>query len=182
MISEVSKRRGIQKPPANELVKFASLVASFTPTEHGVLNAAGVNLILMEEGRGIRCMGARTLWPNADRKQYLNVRSILNGVKRGLKEFGKAIAFEASDDLLWKYIQTEGNKWMEQRWKDGWFFPRNDKTKAFFFKCDATTNTEELRLSAKVRSVVGINPVLPGELIQFELMLWDGGVVAVNEL
>jgi len=181
VMSYTSQTRGTQKPPANEQINnIIDVNTVVTKQEHGFMNAAGINVITNEPGRGIRLMGARTLWGVADRKQYLNVRRILNAVKIGLKEFGETIVFEANDDLLWKDIQAQGTKYLETLWKLGWFYPRLDPTQAFFFRCDSTTNREDLRLAGKVRSVVGINPVLPGELIIFEVTLWDGGAIVTE--
>lgn len=181
--SEVATRRGTQKPPANEpLTGVQALTASFDDESFGLLNDAGVNLIRSVSGRGIRVMGARTLWPNADRKRFMNVRRILNSIKIGLRNFGVDLVQEANDDVLWRKIQQEGEKYLEQRWQEGWLFPRGNPEEAYFFVCDATTNTEALRQDATVRAVAGVNPVLPGEIIKFEVALFDGGAVNVNEL
>lgn len=181
--SEVSARRGTQKAPANELLpNVNSVVANFTNTQHGILNGAGVNLIRRKIGRGIRVMGSRTLWPQADRKEQVNVRRILNAVKRGLLVFGETLVFEPSDEDLWTRIQESGLDFLELLWKQGWFFPRNDPDAAFSFVCNEKTNTEALRTSFIVRSVAGISPVLPGEQIQFELGLIAPGQAVVNEI
>ena len=181
--SEVAQRRGVQKPPANEVVDgWLDVTANFTEAEFGLCNAAGVNLIRNVSGRGIRIMGARTLWPRADRKQFVSVRRILNATKIGFRDFGQELAQEANDDVLWQRIDMAGKRYLQDRWNAGWYFPRNDPTKAFLFQCDSKTNTESLRLAAKVRSIAGVNPVLPGELIRFEVFMLDGGQVNVNEI
>jgi phage tail sheath protein FI len=181
--SEVSRRRGTQKPPANEILSNVSDVAArITDAEHALLNQSGVCVIRNVEGKGIRIVGARTLWPNDDRKQFTNVRRILNSVKIGFRDFGGNLSFEANDELLWSRITNAGEYFLKTLHGLGWFYPRNKPDDAYFFQCDATTNTEALRTAGKVRAVAGINPVLPGELISFEVVLYSGGGVDVNEL
>lgn len=182
--SRVAANRGPHKAPANEVVggRVLDVTTVYTDEEVAVMKAAGINPIRNISGAGIRITEARTLWRQADRKQFISVRRVLNAVELGFKNFGFSILQEPNDDVLWKKIETTGKAFLENLWKNGWFFPRNNADQAFVFICDATTNTEDYRRQGIVRAILGINPVLPGEIALFEVFLYDGGEVNINAL
>ena len=101
-MAEIDRQRGPAKPPANIALKAARALSGVPrPADRGVLNEAGVNLILPMPGRGLRLYGARSLalelpWC------FLNVRRLMIYVETNLERLLLPLVFENQGPLLWE--------------------------------------------------------------------------------
>jgi uncharacterized protein len=168
--------RGVQKAPANELVRGALGVGyALTRTEQGDLNSAGVNCIRFFPREGIRVWGARTLTTSDREWQYLNVRRLFTMIEESIAGSTRWIVFEPNDPTLWKSIRRDISAFLTRLWRDGALMGATPE-EAFFVKCDDETNPPEVIEAGTVVTEIGIAPVLPAEFIIFRISQRQSGV------
>jgi len=173
--SSVSAREGVHKAPANYVyLNVVSLQADFSETEHGILNEAGVNLIRIFPGRGIRVYGARTLYSGRDGKQFINVRRLANYVERSISNLAFDFTFDTITEVLWAKLQGSIDRFLRGLWKAGMLYPRNDSTKAFMVIINEGLNPPDVIREGRVRGKVAFSPAPPAERIELDVALWAG--------
>ena len=167
--------RGVQKAPANELVRGAlNVTYRVTRQEQEELNPAGVNCIRFFPNEGIRVWGARTLAASSSEWRYLNVRRLFNMIEESIANSTRWIVFEPNDFTLWKSIRRDISAFLTHLWRDGALMGRTAE-EAFFVKCDEETNTQDDIDSGRVVTLIGIAPVKPAEFIIFRISQYQGG-------
>lgn len=167
--------RGVHKAPANEPLRGATdLTYSVTREEQSILNPAGINCVRFFPGEGILVWGARTLDAEASEWRYLPVRRLFNMLKESIGNGTRWIVFEPNDYMLWRSIRRDISAFLTRVWRDGALFGRTPE-EAFFVKCDAETNPQEVRDAGQVVAIIGVAPVKPAEFVVFKLSQWSGG-------
>ena len=168
--------RGVHKAPANEIVRGAlGLKYSITKGEHDILNPKGVNVIrdFSKRGRGIRVWGARTVSSDPSWR-YVNVRRLFVMVEESIDIGTQWVVFEPNDEKLWKRIERNVTAYLRRVWLDGALFGRTPE-EAFYVKCDAETNSPEVRDVGQCIIEIGLAPVKPAEFVIFRIGQWQGG-------
>ena len=172
--------RGVHKAPANEVVRGAIEVGlNISRAEHDLLNPEGINVIRSFPGRGIRVWGARTL-SSDPAWRYVNVRRLFNFVEQSILGGTHWVVFEPNDMDLWGRIRRTINAFLYRVWLDGALFGATPE-QAFYVKCDAETNPQEVIEAGQVVCEIGIAPVKPAEFVVFRLAQLPSGTSAVNE-
>jgi phage tail sheath protein FI len=172
--------RGVHKAPANEVVRGAVEVElNISRAEHDLLNPNGINVIRSFPGRGIRVWGARTL-SSDPAWRYINVRRLFNYVEGSILNGTNWVVFEPNDMDLWGRIRRTISAFLYRVWLDGALFGATPE-QAFYVKCDAETNPQEVIEAGQVVCEVGIAPVKPAEFVVFRLAQLPSGTSAVNE-
>jgi len=160
--------RGVHKAPANEIVRGAlGLEVQLSRNEQDTLNPIGVNCIRAFPGRGIRVWGARTL-SSDPAWRYLNVRRLFNFVEKSIDNGTQWVVFEPNDMDLWERVKRNITSFLNRVWADGALFGATP-AEAFFVKCDAELNTEDVRDAGQLIVEIGIAPVKPAEFVIFRI-------------
>jgi phage tail sheath protein FI len=160
--------RGVHKAPANEIVRGAlGLEIQLGRGEQDTLNPIGVNCIRAFPGRGIRVWGARTL-SSDPAWRYLNVRRLFNFVEKSIDNGTQWVVFEPNDMDLWERVKRNISAFLTRVWADGALFGAAAGD-AFFVKCDAELNTEDVRDAGQLLVEIGIAPVKPAEFVIFRI-------------
>ncbi|MGG6295124.1 phage tail sheath family protein [Leptolyngbya sp. AN02str] len=167
--ARVDGTRGVQKAPANELVRGATdLTYQVTHEEQGELNQAGVNCIRYFSTEGIRVWGARTVASTSSEWRYLNVRRLFNMIEESIARSTRWVVFEPNDITLWKAIRRDVNAYLTLLWRQGALMGRTPE-QAFFVQCDEETNPQEVIDAGMVVIVIGLAPVKPAEFVVFRM-------------
>jgi uncharacterized protein len=160
--------RGVHKAPANEVVRGAlGLEKQISRNEQDTLNPIGVNCIRAFPGRGIRVWGARTL-SSDPAWRYLNVRRLFNFVEKSIDGGTQWVVFEPNDMDLWERVNRNISSFLTRVWADGALFGATP-AEAYFVKCDAELNTEDVRDAGQLLVEIGIAPVKPAEFVIFRI-------------
>lgn len=166
--------RGVHKAPANEVITGASDAANpITKGEQDVLNPMGVNCLRSFTGRGLRVWGARTL-SSDPAWRYVNVRRLFNYVEKSIERGTQWIVFEPNNPDLWARVQRDVNAFLLGVWRDGMLFGTTPQ-EAFYVKCDAELNPQDVRDRGQLIVEIGISPVKPAEFVVFRFSQWAGG-------
>ncbi|MCD0158867.1 phage tail sheath subtilisin-like domain-containing protein [Deinococcus sp. 6GRE01] len=166
--------RGVHKAPANEVVRgILGPAIQITKSEQDILNPIGVNCIREFPGMGVRVWGARTLSSNAQWR-YVPVRRLFNYVETSIERGTQWAVFEPNDENLWFRIRRDINSFLTSVWRDGALFG-NTTREAFYVKCDAELNPDEIRDRGILQVEIGMAPVKPAEFIVFRFSQHAGG-------
>jgi phage tail sheath protein FI len=162
--------RGVAKAPANEVVRGAvELATGIGDLDQEPLNRNGINCIRSFPGRGIRTWGARTLATDSDPEwKYLSVRRLFNYLTASIARGTSWAVFEPNDEMLWGQLRIAVTNFLMGVWRDGSLFGASPD-EAFFVKCDAETNPQELIDAGQVNIRVGVAPVEPAEFVIFQI-------------
>ena len=161
--------RGVHKAPANEAVRGAlDVQLQLTSAEQGLLNPAGINCIRVFPRGGVRVWGARTLAQVDPEFKYLNVRRLFNFIKSSIMQGTQWSVFEPNDLLLWAKLRRNTSAFLNRVWRDGALFGATPD-EAFYVKCDAETNPQEVIEAGQVVVEIGLAPVRPAEFVIFNI-------------
>ncbi|MFC4427627.1 phage tail sheath family protein [Deinococcus navajonensis] len=166
--------RGVHKAPANEVVRGALRPAiQISKSEQDILNPIGVNCIREFPGMGVRVWGARTLSSDA-RWRYVSVRRLFNYVEQSIERGTQWAVFEPNDENLWFRVRRDINSFLTSVWRDGALFGTTARD-AFYVKCDAELNPEEIRDRGIMQVEVALAPVKPAEFLVIRFSQHAGG-------
>ena len=87
--------------------------------------------------------------------------------------------FEPNDQDLWGRLRRNISAFLFTEWKEGKLFGVVPD-EAFYVKCDAETNPQEMIDLGRVYVEVGVNPVKPAEFVIIRMGQWAGGA-AISE-
>jgi len=147
-----------------------SLEKSFTSTELDSLNGASapVNAIRQLPGAGISVMGARTLKQDGTANRYVNMRRSLIYIRKQLNDLTQFALFENNDEKLWQRINVGLGTFLNEYYNQGGLRGSNP-AQAFFIKCDAENNPDNLIAQGQVNIEVGVALQYPAEFIVIAL-------------
>lgn len=179
-------KRGPHVAPANEYLYGVSAVErAVTDEEHGVLNAAAVNVIRPFPNRGLELWGARTLAYGRDRSDigelgYVNVRRCLTAIERTCDAEGQRVVFEPNQPMTRFVLAQVISSYLMTAWKGGAFKGANPE-ESFFVRCDSTNNPREVVEAGRLVCEIGVAIAAPAEFIVFRLGRAEG-VVELQEV
>lgn len=158
------RRIGVHKAPANEVVEgVLDLEFNLTHSQQAELNPNGINCLRVFPGRGIRVWGARTL-SHETNWLYVNVRRLFLTAGRWIERNTPAVVFEPNDSRLWARIVRELTAYFNELYRQGALKGRTAQ-EAFYVKCDAETNSSEVRDLGMVVTEIGLAPGVPNEFV-----------------
>jgi phage tail sheath protein FI len=171
--------RGVHKAPANEVTLGVNGVGfQVTGEEQGGLNQRGINCIRAFSGRGIRIWGARTMSSDPEWR-YVNVRRLFNYISESIMEGTQWAVFEPNDERLWSSLRISAGNFLARTWRQGALFGATPQ-EAFFVKCDAETNPQDVIEAGQVVVEVGICPVKPAEFVIFRISQFAAGASEIS--
>jgi hypothetical protein len=142
--SRSDRRIGVHKAPANEALEgVLDLDIPVDNADQEELNPKGINCLRAFAGRGIRVWGARSLHP-ASEWRYINIRRLFISIGRWAERFMTPVTFEPHDARLWARITREFTAYLTRLYRQGAFYGAAAE-EAFFVKCDAENNPEQVR-------------------------------------
>jgi phage tail sheath protein FI len=171
---------GVFKAPAGLSTQVLGIVAlerSFTTTELDRMNnglptantgsVAPINPLRQIPGAGIVIMGARTLLQDGTANRYVNMRRSLIYIKARLKAITEFAIFENNDERLWLQINGVIDSFLNEYRNQGGL--RGGPRQAYFIKCDAENNPDNLIAQGEVHIEVGVALQYPAEFIVIDL-------------
>ena len=166
--------RGVHKAPANEPIRQAlGLTYQVTHAEQGELNRSGVNCIRFFSDAGILIWGARTLDEAASEYRYIPVRRTMLALKESIQEGTRWAVFEPNDENTWKTVERDIRAFLTLQWRAGALMGTTPE-QAFYVKCDAETNPQEVIDAGQMVTEIGVAPVKPAEFVIFRISQWSG--------
>lgn len=166
--SRSDNTRGVQKAPANEVVRGAvGLDCQYNKGEQDILNPQGVNLIRAFAGQGIRVWGARTCSSNGLWK-YINVRRLFIFIEESIKNGTNWVVFEPNDEQLWARVQRTIDAFLTRVWRDGALMG-GSPSEAFYINIGRSTMTQDDIDNGRLICVIGVAPVKPAEFVIFRI-------------
>jgi len=174
--ARVVNERGVHKAPANETLMGAmALEWNVSKAEQEILNPNGVNCIRTFPGTGIRIWGARTLATVGNPSwKYVNVRRLFNYLEKSMERGLQWVVFEPNDHDLWARVRRNISAFLYTEWREGKLFGTTPD-QAYYVKCDAETNPQEMIDLGRLYVEVGVNPVKPAEFVIIRMGQWTGG-------
>lgn len=168
LFARSDSERGVHKAPANEVLRgVLSLRHSLSRSEQDLLNPRGINCIRDMGDRGIRVWGARTL-SSDPAWRYVNVRRLLMMIEQSIEQGTQWVVFEPNDEGLWKRVCRNVSAFLLRVHTSG-ALAGSTPEEAFYVKCDAETNPQEVIDAGQMVCEVGVAPVKPAEFVIFRI-------------
>lgn len=160
--------RGVHKAPAgvdNGYLNSATGIQKIVSKgETDILYQKKVNVI-RKFPEGILVWGARTLSAEPAWK-YVNVRRLFIFLEQSIERGLQWVVFEPNDYGLWKSIKRNVAAFLRVQWEESKLVgPTEDK--AFFVRCDETTNPPDTVNAGQVIAEIGVAPSKPAEFVVF---------------
>ena len=138
-----------------------------SPASHGMLNGAGVNVIVGRNGKPLRIMGARTvssdpLWT------YLPVRRLVSMLRRALDAATQWAVFEPNGFETRTLLAQSIGTFLESLRRGG-VLAGAAPAEAFRVRCDETNNPASRRERGEMHVDIAIAPAKPLEFIVLRL-------------
>jgi phage tail sheath protein FI len=176
--SRTDRGAGFHKAPANEALEgvLDLQVSLSSAAQEKVLAGGGpaINCLRAFTGRGMRIWGARTL-SRDPAWTYVNVRRTVLTLSRWLELVMSSVVFEPNDLKLWIRIGREVGAFLEKLHQRG-ALKGAVAEEAFYVKCDAETNPQQVRDAGQVVTEIGLAPVTPNEFLVVRLVRSADGV------
>lgn len=159
--------RGVHKAPANEAVFCTGVKTEYTKSEQDVLNPAGVNLIRLIPGQGIKVWGARTTSSNSSFR-YINIRRFFIFVEESIKASTNWVVFEPNDVSLWQRVNMTVTGFLDNLWRSGMLAGAN-ASEAYYVEIGPSTMSQDDILNGRLICNIGIAPSRPAEFVVFRV-------------
>lgn len=160
--------RGVQKAPANEVVRLAiGFEFLINKAQQELLNPEGVNCFRFFEGRGNRLWGARTVSSDPEWK-YVNLRRYFAYLERSVDKGTQWVVFESNGERLWENVRRTVQDFLLNEWKSGRLMGLTPE-EAFFVRCDRSTMTQNDIDNGRLICLVGVAPLRPAEFVIFRI-------------
>jgi hypothetical protein len=176
IFSRSDRHKGVHKPPMNAVLEAVSDVRTrVDDNQHGVLNESNVNVIRVMPGRGIRLMGARTLWDKDILLRYVNVRRLLSTIEKALDQSLSWTVFEPNNPHLWSDVDRTVRNFLETLFSLGMLEGATSED-AYYVRCDESTNPPSETDLGKMTCEIGVQPPYPAEFVVVTIGLTKDGV------
>ncbi len=163
-------KRGVHKAPAGldtgSVDVAAGIALELTKAHNDSLHAAKVNSI-RKMPEGIIAWGTRTLSADAE-WNYIPVRRLFIFLEQSIENGTQWVPFEPNDESLWGKLRRNISAFLRVQWLDGKLYGSTED-EAFFVKCDAETNPQEVVDAGQVITEIGVAPLKPAEFVVFRL-------------
>jgi hypothetical protein len=175
LFARCDQRVGVHKAPANEILEgVLELAMALTDDQQGPLNEQNVNCIRVFPRRGIRVWGARTL-SGGSTWRYVNARRVILTAVRWIDLNLADTVFEPHTPRLWDRITRELTAYFTDLVRRGALSAPPDSP-AFYVKCDAETNPQEIQEAGMIVTEIGLMPAAPAEYIVIRIIHGPAGV------
>jgi len=160
------------------------LVTEISSSQHGDLNAMGINCIKRVRQNqnslpGDVVLGGRTLSSTLDFR-YINVRRMMTFVEESVVEASRPFLFKNNGPQLWSEMETELTSLLRGFFQAGQLFG-NVEEEAYFIKIDASNNPEEDMKQGILNAEIGLALMRPAEFIIFKFSQSQLGGSTVEE-
>ena len=165
---------GVIWPPANQPIrKVRGLDMELDWQESQELCAAAINTMVLEQGRGVRVYGARTLSKESSWR-FINTRRAVSMISEQLRRDNMWAVFETNTPMIWKAIERDVRVRLDEFWEHGVLAGRTAGAE-YSIACDAETNDVDSRANGALNVRVNLQPVGTTEQIRIELKLSELG-------
>jgi phage tail sheath protein FI len=155
---------GVHKAPANApLVWTQDVTVVVGDSVHGILNAAGINVVRPLAGRGIRIFGACTVSSDPDWR-FVNVRRLLMMIEKAIYVSTQWAVFEPNDTFTRAKLRLALTSFLASLWQKGALMG-GAADEAFYVKCDEANNSETEHGNGRLLAEVGVVPSKPFEFV-----------------
>lgn len=179
--ARTDRERGVHKAPANLPIRGAlDVTRRVTRGEQALLNPVGVNVIRFFRDAGLLIWGARSIAAASSEYRYINVRRTMNMIKESIEQGTRWVVFEPNDSTLWRSITRDVSAFLTGLWRNGALRGATPE-EAFYVKCDAETNPQDVIDRGEVVTEIGVCIVKPAEFIIFRIGQSVDGVVESEE-
>jgi hypothetical protein len=163
---------GVQKPPANVELSFATDVSvPVNDVSQGPLNQAGVNVIRAIPGRGIRVWGARSLavaTPSGSQWRFIHIRRLMSAIEASVDRSMRWVVFRPNDNTLRQTLVHSLNVLLQSIWQAGGLKGAT-AAQSYFVKCDKTNNPQAVIDAGQLVCQMGVAVAAAMEFVVFEL-------------
>ena len=160
--------RGVWKAPAGTeaiLRGAIEVTTTLTSGEVDTLNPAGVVSIIPKTNYGIVIWGARNLHPDSSMKYISDVLLDIN-IKKSVFNGTQPFVFEPNDPKTWIRVKATIEAFLDGLWRDGALLG-DTSSEAYYVKCDADLNTQDMRNQGKLLCEIGYANKKPAEFVIF---------------
>jgi phage tail sheath protein FI len=105
----------------------------------------------------------------------VNVRRVFLTTGRWIERNLASVVFEPHDAALWARIERELRSYLDALFRAG-ALKGATAPEAFYVKCDAETNTSDVRDLGQVVTEIGLAAASPGEFVVVRIVQSDGGI------
>jgi phage tail sheath protein FI len=173
IFARTDRTTGVHKAPANEELEWVQgTVIAVTPSQQGILNPEGINVIRPFPGRGVRLYGARTLSRDTVWR-FVNVRRLLLMIEETLEKSLQWAVFEGNDYRLRQTITLAVSSFLRELWQRGALVGRTPD-EAYGVKCDEQNNPPDGVELGQLIVDVAVAPVHPAEFVIFRIGRTEG--------
>jgi hypothetical protein len=171
---------GVHRAAANRPLTWAEAPSQpiDAPT-HGLLNSAGIDVIRVEPGRGLRILGARTVASDPDAR-FVPVRRLLMLILRSVDRGLQWAAFEPNDHATRASLTLTLDGFLRGLWQRGALVGPTAET-AFAIRCDESNNPPHERALGRLLCELAVAPSVPFEFVVLRVGR-IGEVLQVEEL
>jgi uncharacterized protein len=161
---------GVQRPPANlELQFVVDVEQPISDLQQQGLNLNNVNAIRALPGRGIRVWGARSLaGPGDEDWRFIHVRRLMSAIEETAQRSSRWTVFQSNDRALRSSLTHSLNVLLEGIWAKGGL-KGTKPADAFYVKCDATNNPQNVIDRGQLVCEIGIAVAAPMEFLVFQI-------------
>ncbi len=165
---------GVAWPPANvPLFGITHAAVDLDWAEAGELAAEAINPILVQPGRGIIVLGARTL-STEPRWAFINARRIVSAIAEQVRRDCEWVVFEPNDRRLWKVIERDVQARLEEFASGGMLTGAAGDPEGYGVLCNEETNPRQLREEGTLSVRMWMTPISTTERITIDLRLAEG--------
>jgi len=164
--ARTDEARGVHKAPAGleAVIRGArELELALSNGDVELLNPLGVNCLISKRNVGIVVWGARTLSVLAEKRYVTDVRLDANIAASCYRGTQWAV-FEPNDETMWLKLANQIKAFLYTKWREGAFFGTTPE-EAYYVKCDAELNPEEIRNAGRVIAEIGYAKKKPAEFV-----------------
>ena len=167
-----------------ELRSTLGLVSEVSASQHGDLNALGVNCIkrVRQSQNSLPAdviLGGRTLSSTLDFR-YINVRRMMTFVEESVVELSRPYLFKNNGPQLWSEMTTELTSFLRGLFQSGQLFGTVEE-EAYFIKIDSSNNPESDMKQGILNAEIGLALMRPAEFIVFKFSQSPLGGSTVEE-
>ncbi|MEO6316671.1 MAG: phage tail sheath C-terminal domain-containing protein [Chitinophagaceae bacterium] len=179
VIARTDANRGVWKSPAGMeaiLTGITGLAYRLNEYESETLNRQGINAIRIFPS-GIVNWGARTMAGNdqfASEWKYIAVKRTALFIEESLYRGLQWVVFEPNNENLWAQVCLTAGAFLQYLYRQG-AFQGASADKAYFIRCDTSTNTQQDINLGRLNIQIGFAPLKPAEFViihvQIKVML-----------
>lgn len=150
-------------------------------TDRAQLNEAGVSCFAIIDGT-IRLYGDRTLLTTNDIRRFGSVRRWLNAFIQKAEAGLSNVVFAPNNENLFPRVEQIIQNILSEEFQKGALYPQNDRSRAYYVRCNSETTTAEMISQGVVGLEVAVSPATQAEQIVMQLSVSAGGLTVANNI